>query len=126
MTSPNPFEQHKPTILAAASVIYRAEREGIDPNPDASRVNIMPQNLGDMSPDALVAARHSEAEANVAARSVARLAILSDAVDRGGARGQLARVEVGLTKLFERHYVQDALTPGGLVDTIRGVRPPTK
>lgn len=118
----SPFEQYADAITMAAGELYRAEREGAEPDPDASRV-VLAQNLGDLSPDAIRQARLAEAELNVGARVVARVATLEDEKEAGGVRSVLAGTELFLTKLVERKYLADALVPGGPVDRIRGKVP---
>ncbi len=124
----NPFVEYQPSILMAAAEIYRAQREGVEPDPDVSRVMIMPSNLGEVSLHGMISdeslrrAQVAEAQVNVAARAVARMALFADDIDAGGIKSVPVRFEAGLTRLFERKYIKDALA-SGLVDTIRGKKP---
>lgn len=114
-----PFKQHSDAIVAATIEIRRADQEGVDPDPNISRVSLA-LNLGDASPEEVRQARLAEAHLNVGARVVARAANLMDTQESGGFPGVIARVELFLTKLIERKYLEDALTPGGPVDRVRG------
>ncbi len=114
------LEKHHDAIFASAAEIYRADKAGVDPDPVASRVNILPQNLGGMSKDALFEAHKAEAQVNVIARDVGALATLSDIADRGGVHGLIAKFEIGARRVIERPYTSQALQPGGIVDTLRG------
>jgi len=113
----NVFENHREAILVDAVHIYRAERAGIDTDPGMT--DQMPQNLGDMSDEALHQARLAEAEVRVAARGVAHLADLRDRIQAGGLDGLVARSEFVLHKRTEGRHVREALK-AGLVDLIRG------
>lgn len=122
----NPFIEYQPSILMAAANIYRAERDNVEPDPEISRVNIMPRAIGGdsvegfaMSEDVLDRAKYAEAQVNVAARSVARLALLQDTIDSGGVMGFAARLESRMTKIMERKYTKDAVA-SDLIDTVRG------
>ena len=115
----SPFERYADAIVLAAGEIYRADREGLEPDPTASQVALA-QNLGDLSPEALHGACIAQAELNVGARVVARVAALQDEKEAGGPQGLLAGTELFLTKLVERKYLKGALQPGGAVDRVRG------
>lgn len=116
--NPDPFTRYSGEIVSAACELYHAERTGTEPDPMASRV-ALPQNIGDASPEAMRNALRAEAEVNVAAKAVARLAMLGDQRDRGGISGKLAGFEIRLTSLFDRRYIRGALLPGGPVDRVR-------
>lgn len=118
MTRFNPYEEHSDAILMAASVIYRADRAGVEPDPFASRVTLLPIEDA-MVIDNLDAARRQEAKVNVAARAAARLAIFQDDIEGGGVKGLFARFESRMTRILERSYVVGAMQPGGVVDKIR-------
>ncbi len=117
MTKFSPFVENRDSIIVAASEIYRAERIGVEADPDRSRVMLVPQELLE-APD-WKTAKVIEAKINIAARVVARLALLQDTVDRGGISGVVARGEIALTRLIERPYVEGAMSPGGIVEVIR-------
>ena len=114
----NPFAGHEQAILIAASARYSAEKAGQEADETASRVNILPENLGDMSEADLGKAKLAEAKMNVAARCVARLALLSDTQAKGGIRGLFAGAEIIATRVFEKPYAQEALKDGGMVDKL--------
>ena len=113
----NPFEQYTQAITFAASGIYAAEKNGVPFEADRNLVSMLPQDLGDGSPEAMSIADRAQAEFNVAARSVARLALLQDDIESGGFKGVVARVENRLTRVIDYNYLRNA---DPIVDTIRG------
>ena len=110
------FVNYSQAITFAAGRIYAADKGGVDLESNNDDT-IVPLNLGDGSPEALVKAQHADAKFNVAARAVARVALLQDDIEGGGIKGIAARVEYGLTRIIERKYLRNA---DPIIDTIRG------
>lgn len=114
----NPFDQYTQAITMAAGAMYAAEREGNELAVGQGFVSVLPQDVGDGSRKALAEAERAQAQFNVAARAVARVALLKDDIEQGGAKGAVARFELGVTKLIDRRYLKGS---DKIVDTIRGV-----
>ena len=125
MPNDNSFELHKTEIIFAAGEVYRAEVGRSDIDPDSSRVYILPADISMLSDTELRVAELAQARLNVAARAAGKLAFLQDRVEAGGFDGLTAKLEIGLRRVFERKYTVEAMRPGGVVDTIRGVDAPT-
>jgi len=103
----NPFIDHQSAILLTAAEIYRARAAGLEPGTDMTNVSLVP--TFDMEdPDAVRHAERTQAEIDVAARAVARLALVEDRIEKGGILGRVARVERVATHLMERRYIRDA------------------
>ncbi|MDQ5886138.1 MAG: hypothetical protein QG628_535 [Patescibacteria group bacterium] len=117
MTTQDPFEQYSQSITFAAGGLYAAEKGGAPLDSSRSLVSMLPQDLGDASPDAMAEATRAQAEFNVAARAVARLALIQDDIEAGGLKGVFARVENRLTRVIDRKYLTNV---DPIVDTIRG------
>ena len=112
------FVDYPQAITFAAGRIYAADKAG-EPIDNIHEDSMLPLNLGDGSPEALVKAQHADAKFKVAARAVARVAMLQDDIEGGGIKGIAARVEYGLTRIVEGKYLKNA---GPIIDTIRGKR----
>jgi hypothetical protein len=112
------FEKHRSSILMASAEVYTASKRGGDAYPHNSRVHIVPQNVGNMSLEALKRVQEAEGRVNWAARTIGRLAHLYDDKEAGGLKGLVARVEIGITSLFERENTRFA-RESGLIDQVR-------
>ena len=110
------FVKYSQAITFAAGRIYAADKGGVDIESNQED-SILPLNLGDGSAEALAEANRAQAKFKVAARAVARVALLQDDIESGGIKGIAARVEYGLTKIAERKYLKNA---DPIIDTIRG------
>jgi len=117
MNQQNPFEKYSQAITMAAGAMYVNMQNPNLVSEYNDHVTILPQNLGDLSTAALAEAARAQAEFTVAARSVARIAILQDEIDLGGVKGVVARLEYRLTRFVDRKYLQCS---DPIIATIRG------
>lgn len=118
----NPFEVNRTAILVAASELYRANREGVQPDP--VRSTVVPRITADIdSVHALRRLEQDTARVNIAARAVSRMAGLEDTAAEGGIIGGVARIEARLTRVMEWPYLRHLAVEGSLVDVLRGVAP---
>lgn len=123
MSQQNPFEQYSQAITMAAGAMYVNMQNPNLVDRGNDHVTMLPQNLGDVSKEAIADAVRAEAELMVAARAVARIAILQDEIEQGGAKGAVARIENKLTRFVDRKYLKGSDT---IIDTIRGKNNLTK
>lgn len=117
----SPFERHRSAILATAANLYAKEKEGADIAESDLHV-MLPLDLGDMSEDAYRNALREQSQVDVAAKALARVALLRDDVERGRnpIKRIAARIDLATTRIADRGYIGGELGPDGLVEQIRG------
>lgn len=119
----NDYEAYERDMVVAARVVYAAKREGLEADPARSRVDL----LSVMQPGDELRVEDIElqqAKLNVGVRSIVRSCVLLDTIERGGIKGKFAKVELGLTRIFEHSYLKNAFEEGGIIEAVRRPFPP--
>jgi hypothetical protein len=112
----NIYSNKRQAITYSAGRIYTASKGGF-PIDSSQQDSTSHYDLGDGSAEDLAKARNADVEFKVAVQKVIHFAGLKDAIDSGGIRSIAARVEYGLTVIFEHQNIKNA---DPIVDNIRG------